>query len=113
MELSIEEIQQYLPDGHPDKIKVDREFKSGDYVLAAGNIKEYEKPAIGQVIEFNDGDRYDSKVDFNCNNNKRCIIWSNIIRHATTEEIQVHVWKNCGNTILSNSRHLASRTPIT
>ena len=90
VEINIEEIQQYLPDGHPDKIKVDREFKTGDYVFAIGNIKEYEKPTIGKLDEFSTKRNYDSRVSF-YGTGRYVSIWANVIRHATPEEINQHL----------------------
>ena len=76
-ELSIEEIQQYLPDSHPDKIKVDREFKVGDWVY-------HRDSKVFQIAHI--------KKDFDqvqATNLK--IFGINSIRHATPEEINQHL----------------------
>ena len=90
-ELSIEEIQQYLPDNHPDKIKLNKNFQDGDWVFAIGNIQDYDQPTIGKINKFSIGDNYDSRVDFYSKNGLHCTIWSNVIRHATPEEIHRHL----------------------
>ena len=89
VEIDIEEIQQYLPDGHPDKIK-SNDFKVGDWVIAIGNINEYENPTIGKLNEFSTERNYDSRVSF-YENGKYVSIWANVIRHATPEEINNHL----------------------
>ena len=89
VEIDIEEIQQYLPDGHPDKIK-SNDFKVGDWVIAIGNIDEYKNPTIGKLDEFSTERNYDSRVSF-YENGKYLPIWANVIRHATPEEINNHL----------------------
>ena len=48
-ELSIEEIQQYLPDGHPDKIKSNQEFKVGEYIFVMIKGKNF-----GDILKVTD-----------------------------------------------------------
>lgn len=86
----LEEIQQYLPDDHPDKIKNDIKFKVGDWVFAVGNLLEYSQPTIGKIDKFSIGNEYDSRVNFYNKSGSYCTIWSNVIRHATPEEIYNH-----------------------
>lgn len=79
-ELSIEEIQQYLPEGHPDKIKSNQEFKVGDWCIwKSGDkvdiFKIYNIHNSGNIIHGDNGNHYD--------NDK--------IRHATPEEINNHL----------------------
>ena len=51
-ELSLEEVQQYLPEGHPDKIKSNQEFKVGDYVvLQYSSAKEIGHDTIYIIIK--------------------------------------------------------------
>lgn len=67
----LEEIQQYLPDNHPDKIKSNQEFKVGDWVYSFGNKKLYQlKTEIGVINSKNYPEKY---------------------RHATPEEINNHL----------------------
>ena len=52
-ELSIEQVQQYLPEGHPDKFKVETSinntpFKVGDYITVIGTKSEF----IGDVLKI-------------------------------------------------------------
>ena len=100
-ELSIEEIQQYLQHDHPNKItpviqqtrdmqKANQEFKVGDWVLAVGNISDYKRPTVGKLDKFSTGKSYDSRVSF-YGSTRYLSIWSNIIRHATPEEINNHL----------------------
>ncbi len=64
---NLEEIQQYLPDGHPDKVSKketyeaqhepkEEEFKVGDWVYAEPNIEignsKYGEPLIGKLVSF-------------------------------------------------------------
>ena len=88
-ELSLEEVQQYLPEGHPDKIKPNENFQVGDWVIAIGNIIEYENPTIGKLEKFSK-ENYESRVSF-YGETRYLSIWSNIIRHATPEEIHRHL----------------------
>ena len=87
--VSIEEIQQYLPEGHPDKIK-SNDFKVGDWVIAIGNIDKYENPTIGKLNEFSTKRNYDSRVSF-YGTGRYLSIWAYVIRHATPEEINQHL----------------------
>lgn len=47
-EVSLDEMQQYLPDGHPDKIS---KFKIGDRVIATGNVSGYENQK-GTIVDI-------------------------------------------------------------
>ena len=87
--ISIEQIQQYLPENHPDKIKPNENFQDGDWVIAIGNIREYEDPTIGKLEKFSK-ENYESRVSF-YRETGYLSIWSNIIRHATPEEIHRHL----------------------
>ena len=89
VEIDIEEIQQYLPDEHPDKIK-SNDFKVGDWVIAIGNINEYKNPTIGKLNKFSTKRNYDSRVSF-YGTDRYSPIWANVIRHATPEEINNHL----------------------
>lgn len=78
-ELSIEEIQQYLPDNHPDKIKLEQKFKIGDWVVW--------------------GDCYTDTIKRHCNSfadswylSEKYNSCSELaLRHATTEEVNKHL----------------------
>mgnify|MGYP007069469421 CR=1 FL=1 len=87
VELSIEEIQQYLPEGHPDKIQLNPEFKVGDYVISLDKSISYIVGEICKVSKIN-------KTHLACENKPqsdfsmkpfRCF------RHATPEEINNHL----------------------
>lgn len=101
---SIEEIQQYLPEGHPDKIK-SNDFKVGDWVYfkGGGNSITNESWKIGTVLKIKLVLK-DSLVFNGCSNH------IDGFRHATPEEIQLHAWKKYGNTILSNSSYGIGKT---
>ena len=79
VEIDIEEIQQYLPDNHPDKIKPNQEFKVGDWVVW--------------------GDEYIDTIKRHCNSysdswylSERYNSCSELaLRHATPEEINNHL----------------------
>jgi len=86
-ELSIEEIQQYLPEGHPDKIKVNREFKVGDWVICIGE-KYGNNGELNQLykiveIEYEKYLRYEKSKSLDITQVK--------VRHATPEEINNHL----------------------
>ena len=86
-ELSIEEIQQYLPDNHPDKIKSNPEFKVGDFVVSLDKSISYEINEFCIVSKT-------SKTHLACENKPQEI--SNqkafkYFRHATPEEINNHL----------------------
>ena len=84
---SIEEIQQYLPDGHPDKIKVDREFKVGDWVITNGYSFNYEGIPL-KIKEIRQNCYiYFENSKFPTDN----FHLKHIIRHATPEEINQHL----------------------
>lgn len=91
-ELSLEEIQQYLPDGHPDKIK-SNDFKVGDWVVIIKSSKNwaYEMDAeLGKVVQIT----YISDTSYINYEGKPK--WSfgakdGHFRHATPEEINNHL----------------------
>ena len=79
-QLSIYEVQQYLPDGHPDKIKSNQEFRIGDWCIwMAGDradiFKIHDIHNFNRMIQGDNGNHYDK----------------DIIRHATPEEINNHL----------------------
>lgn len=97
-----EEVQQYLPNGHPNKIKANQEFKVGDYVLmkakGTGNgLSNSLDTVIIQLLKIDESKNptgiLSPNADFMmCYNgkyyrtNKECII-----RHATQEELYQHL----------------------
>jgi len=99
---SIEEIQKYLPKGHPDLIKSDKEYKYGDWVVVTCEILDSRWPsktnAIGYIFQISD--RNDKIKSFNDGNPESAICPINkfsinyekrFIRHATLEEINNHL----------------------
>ena len=100
-ELSLSEIQQYLPYNHPDKIKVDREFKIGDYIFVMTKGMYYRD--ILKVTSV-DPDEKDSGIKgtvwikhenssfsgggFRLGSKYR---YNEHVRHATPEEINNHL----------------------
>jgi predicted transcriptional regulator len=84
-ELSLDEIQQYLPDGHPDKTtKEIYEFKVGDWIITKNYCEKYdEKPLHLTKIDAQGYCYFDNAEDKRDNCHLR-----NIIRLATTEEIK-------------------------
>lgn len=99
IEISIEEIQQYLPDNHYDKIKRDIKFEVGDYVILRGNgtgngVWEDDELTT-QLLDLNTKNTGGGNInpDFNFKY-KNCIFGTkskHIIRHATPEEINNHL----------------------
>jgi hypothetical protein len=73
-----------------NEVKSNQEFRVGDWVLAVGNIPEYKQPTVGRLDKFSTGKNYDSKVSF-YRSTRYLLIWSNIIRHATPEEVNQHL----------------------
>ena len=86
-ELSIEEIQKYLPDGHPDKIKSNQEFKVGDYVIVKGYSFNYD----GMVLKISKIIQGEYIYFENSNYPTDNFSLDHIIRHATQEEINQHL----------------------
>ena len=87
IEISIEEIQQYLPDNHPDKMESNQKFKDGDwivYYIESKNsyIKSFKLNDIIQVIngKANNTVPFIGVTDI-----------TNCFRHATPEEIHNHL----------------------
>ena len=111
----LSEIQQYLPDDHPDKIK-SNDFKVGDWVIESKSRFSDINRAIGYIFQIRgDGSYYEKFMDGHDQaidgDNKYCINYNKSnIRHATPEEIQLHAWKSCGNAILSNSSYGIGKT---
>ena len=78
-EVSIEEMQRYLPDGHPDKI-TNNTYKVGDEVIATGNVDGYENQK-GTIVEINSGGFWQYRV---CFESTKAKIWSNV--HSLVKE---------------------------
>lgn len=102
IEASIEEIQQYLPEGHPDKIKSDIKFEVGDWVLiksaGTGNGLPANLDSVFVQLLKIDEDKQPTghlkgKSDFMVCYNKNYYRTKKdcIIRHATPEEIDGHL----------------------
>ena len=105
-ELSIEEIQQYLPDNHPDKIKSNPEFKVGDYVVlqyssakeigynTTSNNTRLKAGHIDKIANFRDGQTWseNSKIRWvGLENEPHNGVIEILLRHATQEEINNHL----------------------
>ena len=94
---TIEEIQQYLPDSHPDKIKVDREFKFGDWVIITSWYfdKSIELNQIAQIKDINLSSSAPYKLELSIpRENYSVNTWYfklGEFRHATSEEINNHL----------------------
>ena len=83
-ELSLDEIQQYLPDGHPDKItKENHEFKVGDWVYFMGTDPCLVTPhwTIGKIDQIKK--IVGSSLEFDTGSNRK-----DQFRLATSEEIK-------------------------
>ena len=77
--LSIEEVQQYLPDGHPDKIKPNQKFEVGDWVVwKYGYIDTIKRHCNSYSDSWYLSERYNSCSEL-------------ALRHATQEEINNHL----------------------
>ena len=86
-EVSIEEIQQYLPEKHPDKIKPGIKFKVGDWVVSVERSLSYNVNEICKVSKI-------SKTHLACENKPQdeCYMKPfDKFRHATPEEINNHL----------------------
>lgn len=103
MPISIEEIQQYLPDGHPDLIKSNQEFKVGQLVWISsmpirGNGMKLDgsEDGVYRLMDLNSPEyasghlRGNAHFKFKCGKNHYMTNVSNI-RHATPEEIDNHL----------------------
>ena len=78
VEIDIEEIQQYLPDGHPDKIKSNG-FKVGDWVVwRDGYIDTIKKHYYSYSDSWYLSEKYNSCSE-------------NVLRHATQDEVNKHL----------------------
>ena len=78
-ELSIEEVQQYLPDNHPDKIKPNQKFKIGDWVVwRDGYIDTIKRHCNSFADSWYLSKRYNSCSEL-------------ALRHATQDEINKHL----------------------
>jgi hypothetical protein len=97
---SFEEIQQYLPYGHPDKIQLDSEFKVGDYIFVMikgknfGDILKVEDIIIETKTDYSGicirhTPNSFSGGGFRLNGNG--YIYGKDVRHATSEEINNHL----------------------
>ena len=86
-ELSIEEIQLYLPEGHPNKIKTNIKFEVGDWVVNLENSISYSVNEICKVSKI-------SKTHLACENKPQgedSMKPFDKFRHATPEEIQQYL----------------------
>ena len=92
VEINIEEIQQYLPEGHPDKIK-SNDFKVGDYVVIIKSSKNWVpkmNTEVGKIVQITD------ISDTSYINYEGKPYWvfgarDEHFRHATPEEINNHL----------------------
>ena len=98
--LNLEEIQQYLPDDHPDKIKPNREFEVGDYIFVMIKGKNFgdilkvtdsfiEKKSNYSGVWINHKPSSFGGGGFRLNGNG--YIYGKDVRHATPEEINSHL----------------------
>ena len=91
-EISIEEIQEFLPDGHPDKITSD-EFKKGEYIVITDKFDSWAKDFVSNHIYKQRKDstylqpEYDSLNSITNGWLKYTINNSHNWRYATQEEI--------------------------
>lgn len=110
-EVSNKEIQQYLSDDHPDKIKSNQEFKVGDYIIlenAGGwnysscnngclglitKISNYKPSTVDKYICSITGDILNSKNKDTKFEDIPVAVYEGkwIVRHATPEEINNHL----------------------
>jgi len=100
--LSIDEVQQYLPDNHPDKTKSNQEFKVGDYVVlqyssakeigydTTSNNTRLKAGHIDKIANFRDGQTWseNSKIRWvGLESDPHNGVIEILLRHATQEEI--------------------------
>jgi len=94
MPCSIEEIQQYLPEGHPDKISVvksNQEFKVGDYVvIVSKSLSTLKEGQITIITSIKDRKIMTPELDKKYPD-KTGWLNSKEIRHATPDEINNHL----------------------
>ena len=105
-ELSLEEVQQYLPDNHPDKIKSTQEFKVGDYIVlqyssaeeigydTSNNNTRLKAGHIDKIANFRDGQTWseNSKIRWvGLESDPHNGVIEILLRHATQEEINNHL----------------------
>jgi hypothetical protein len=87
---SIEEIQQYLPGGHPDKMKVNQEFKVGNYIVVLTPEKtDGCKLKSNSIHKLSEVSPYYLTVEVYRHNGGD--IYQKDVRHATPEEINNHL----------------------
>ncbi|MBC7088750.1 MAG: hypothetical protein H5T96_09850, partial [Tissierellales bacterium] len=87
VEVPLEEIQQYLPEGHVDKLPKDVEYKAGDWVVVLPNDRYYdncEKKKAQKIVKILKGDSLPYRLEFSDGHTNTY----HSIRHATPEEIQ-------------------------
>ena len=91
IEASLEEIQQYLPDNHPDKIKSNQEFNVGDWVVVLEEDAYYSnsEKCPQKLIEVR-GYSLPYRLLFKDGHNNSY----EKIRHATEKEMQEYFRKN-------------------
>ena len=87
VEVDIEEIQQYLPEGHPDKIK-SNDFKVGDFIMALTPEKTLGCSLKKIVYKISNIHKEYCTVESVTSGNE---IYFKDIRHATPEEINDHL----------------------
>lgn len=93
----LEEIQQYLPDDHPDKIKIDSEFKVGDWVIIKSWYydKNIQLGQIAQIKAINLTNQTPYELNMSIAPKGSTIhTWYfklGEFRHATPEEINNHL----------------------
>jgi hypothetical protein len=89
----LSKIQQYLPDGHPDKIKVDREFKVGDWVTITKSNQNWNDCMdryVGKVVKITSISSSTS-IEFEDRKHWSFLATNGHFRHATLEEINNHL----------------------
>ena len=94
--VDLSEIQQYLPDGHPDKVS-NQKFKVGDYVV----IKDYgygthesDINMFCKIVKTDAKgccDSYTIEIDRDKRGNKDRFLDPRCLRHATSKEINDHL----------------------
>ena len=83
---SIEEIQQYLPDNHPDKIKSNQEFKVGNWVICIEDGRKGYGWRLNEIFMIAKKDN-----DILWRVDEQGGVYTNSVRHATSEEINNHL----------------------
>lgn len=105
-ELSIDEVQKYLPENHPDKIESNQEFKVGDWVVlqyssakeigynTTSNNTRLKAGHIDKIANFRDGQTWseNSKIRWvGLESDPHNGVIEILLRHATQEEINNHL----------------------